>query len=201
MVQELENAKELGGSLSNLRKRSYEEEKAIILNYILRYETIVDKEGHLVELHPILLGRLIAGTGITRSRVIAIYTKFLYGLRGVHWALESKHIRWGHTTSGQCRTVRIYLRKLYRIAPVFSYTRAIHNLRVLHTLLDRVSYYPTLSTQLALVIFVTDRCNPDFREEPPIPQYNLRAFCYSSAYAFHSARNRLYINSKGKVSL
>ncbi|MFX0010741.1 MAG: hypothetical protein ACFE9R_10530, partial [Candidatus Hermodarchaeota archaeon] len=64
-----------------------------------------------------------------------------------------------------------------------------------------VSYYPTLSTQLALVIFVTDRSNANSKDRPPIPQYNLRAFCYSSAYAFHHARNCLQINNRGKIGL
>jgi hypothetical protein len=201
MVQRLEKLQNAEYTTPARKKPSYRELRELVLNYLLRYEKIIDKEGQLVDLNPILLGRLVAETIATRSQIIAIYTNFLYGLRGVRWALESKHIRWGHTTSGQYRTVRIYLHKLYHIAPVFSYSRALHNLGVLHTLLDRVSYYPTLSTQLALVIFVTDRSNVNLKDGPPIPQYNLRALCYSSAYAFHHARNRLQINNKGKCGL
>lgn len=201
MVQRLEKLQKVVQNSPARKKPSYGEVKELVLNYVLRYERIVDKDGQLVDLNPILLGRLITEVVATRSQIIAIYTNFLYGLRGVRWALESKHIRWGHTTSGQYRTVRIYLHKLYHIVPVFSYSRALHNLKVLHTFLDRVSYHPTLSTQLALVIFVTDRSNSNLKDGPPIPQYNLRALCYSSAYAFHHARNRLQINNKGKVGL
>ena len=200
MVQRLEKLQKLEYTSPSRKKLSYGKIKELVLNYLLRYERIVDKEGQLVDLNPILLVRLIAETVATRSQIIAIYTNFLYRLRGIRWAFESKHIHWGHTNSGQFRTVRIYLHKLHHIAPVFSYSRALHNLRVLHTLLDRVSYYPTLSTQLALVIFVTDRNNANSKSKPPIHQYNLRALCYSSAYAFHHARNRLQINNKGKLS-
>ncbi|MFX0012334.1 MAG: hypothetical protein ACFE9R_18625 [Candidatus Hermodarchaeota archaeon] len=154
MVQRLEKLQKVKYTSLARKKPSYGEVKELVLNYLLRYERIIDKEGQLVDLNPILLGRLITEVVATRSQIIAIYTNFLYGLRGVRWALESKHIRWGHTTSGQYRTVRIYLHKLYNIAPVFSYSRALHTWHYRRTMSLKAGCHVSTSGFLALRVGV-----------------------------------------------
>ena len=90
------------------------------------------------------------------------------------------------------RKVRIYLHKLHRIVPIFNYHRARTNLKILHRLFYQKNYWPSFSTQLALVIYITDKL---VYIKKPILQKNIRTICNCSAYAFHRAKNRLEIDS------
>ncbi len=89
-----------------------------------------------------------------------------------------------------------HLKELYHVAPIFNLQRAIHNAKVLLIILDQKNYCPVLSTQLALILFVTDIRDPLVieRKKKPILQINIRNLCEASAYAFHRARNKLGIN-------
>ncbi|MHA1391817.1 MAG: hypothetical protein ACTSQT_06200, partial [Promethearchaeota archaeon] len=85
------------------------------------------------------------------------------------------------------------------IAPVFDYSRAIANLEILHKLLKKKFFWIRITTQLALIIFVTDRNDPTIAKNEYILQKNLRTFCACSAYAFHMARKKLDIDKTGHI--
>ena len=89
-----------------------------------------------------------------------------------------------------------HLKELYHVAPIFNLQRATHNAKVLLTMLDQKNYCPVLSTQLALILFVTDTRDSLVKEgkKKPILQVNIRNLCKTSAYAFHRARNKLGIS-------
>jgi hypothetical protein len=88
----------------------------------------------------------------------------------------------------------IYLRKLHRLAPIFDFPRAKENARILKHKLDVRCFMPQFTTQLAIVLYVTDL--NDLSMETVVKQSNLRILCNCSAYAFHRTRNRLGLGSK-----
>ena len=94
----------------------------------------------------------------------------------------------------QERKVLIYLRKIYRLAPVFDYKRAKENTRRLRKKLDYLCFWPQVMTQVAVVIYITDLL--DKKKPQKIIQSNLRALCCCSAYAFHRTRNRIGLTTK-----
>lgn len=172
--------------------------KEIVINYIFRYESLVNEKNQLIDMNSILIGRIERETVATKMQVVRICGRLLYQVRGLAFILRSNMVKWAHTKTRQYRKVRIYLHRIHRIAPIFDYTRALHNLKVLHTLFSRQCCWPTISTQLALLIFVTDRNDPHRIDSNTIIQKNLRILCNCSAYAFHRTRNRLRINKEGK---
>jgi hypothetical protein len=97
----------------------------------------------------------------------------------------------------QARKVRIYLHKLYRLAPVFDYKRARENARRLEIKLNQLCFRPKIMTQVAVVIFITDLLDNNQSRTPfKIIQSNLRVFCNCSAYAFHRTRNKIGLTAK-----
>ena len=94
----------------------------------------------------------------------------------------------------QERKVHIYLRKIYRLAPVFNYKRARKNILILRKKLDYLCFWPQIMTQIAIVIFITDLL--DQTKEKKILQSNLRMMCCCSAYAFHRSRNKIGLSTR-----
>ncbi|MBA7675184.1 hypothetical protein ES703_83414 [subsurface metagenome] len=84
------------------------------------------------------------------------------------------------------------MHKIHRFAPMFDYKRAKANLRVLYKLFSRQTHFPNISTQLALVVYITDELDRDNKHK--LLQKNIRSICCSSAYAYHNAKNRLDID-------
>jgi hypothetical protein len=90
------------------------------------------------------------------------------------------------------RKSRIYLHKVHHLAPVFDYGRAVVNLRSLCRLFSQENFFPLVSTQLAIVIYITDELDKNAPKK--LMQKNIRYVCSCSAYAFHMAKNRLNID-------
>ena len=131
--------------------------------------------------------------------VLDIVSKFLIEIKTFSEMLRSGYIAWTPEKKRLYRKVRVYLHKAHKIAPIFDYQRAKKNLELLHILLARNYFWPHITTQLALVIFVTDRNDSNLPFNNYILQKNLRSFCSCSAYAFHMARNKLKINKNGNL--
>ena len=174
--------------------------KKEILDYFFRCESLVDDKGKLIELGYFLVENIAKGTQTTDVLVLKVMGQFLKRVTYFKQFLESGHIAWAHGKQQLYRKVRVYLHKTYKVAPVFDYNRAKKNLELLHILLGRKFFWPHVPTQLALVIFVTDRNDPNLAKDNYIPQKNLRALCSCSAYSFHMARNKLGINKEGVLS-
>lgn len=90
--------------------------------------------------------------------------------------------------------IRTHLLRLYRLAPVFDYKRAKENAKILKIKLDRLYFWPHMTTQIAIIIYVTDFLDP--LHENKMIQSNLRSFSNVSAYAFHRTRNKIGLNPK-----
>ena len=171
-----------------------------ILSYFLRFESLEDLKGDFMELNHLLVDRVSKETVASKSFVISTLSHFLADVAGFCEFLRSGLISWNTNDKRLRRKVRLYLHKVHKIAPVFDYHRAVRNLELLHILLRRKFYWPHLSTQLALVVFVTDRNDSAYTDKNYILQKNLRSLCSCSAYAFHMVRNKLGINKEGKLS-
>ena len=170
-----------------------------VLSYFLRFESLEGLEGSFIELNHILVDRMSKETSASRNTIINVISLFLREVSGFHQLLNSEFVTWSPGKSHLFRKVRFSLRKVHKVAPVFDYPRALRNLELLHILLARKNFWPHISTQLALVVFVTDRNDLTYPDNNYILQKNLRAFCSCSAYAFHMVRNRLGINKEGKL--
>ena len=126
------------------------------------------------------------------ATVRPIITKFLVDL-----VYFRKFLRWYKFTydyTKSLRKLKIYLHKLHRLVPVFSFSRAKENARILKNNLALRCFLPQFTTQLAIVLFVTDI--NDQSAEKNIIQANLRLICNCSAYAFHRTRNKIGLGSK-----
>ncbi len=174
--------------------------KKEILEYFFRCESLVDKNGEVIKLDHILVENIARGTQTSDDLVLEVMGRFLERIAYFKQFLESGLIAWAPGKQQLYRKVRVYLHKVHKIAPIFDYQRAKKNLELLHVLLSRKFFWPHVPTQIALVIFVTDRRDPNLAKDNYILQKNLRALCSCSAYSFHMARNKLGIDKLGVLS-
>ena len=172
-----------------------------ILEHFFRCESLVDNNGKVIKLSYFLVENIAQETHTSDDLVLKVMEAFLKRVAYFKQFLESGLIAWAPRKQQLYRKVRVYLHKAYKIAPIFDYNRAKKNLELLHVLLGRNFFWPHVPTQLALVIFVTDRNDPDLAKDNYILQKNLRALCACSAYSFHMARNKLGINKEGVLGL
>jgi len=131
--------------------------------------------------------KIAVTTGFSPVLIHSTISKFLVNLIYFRRFLRSYQFTYGYTKS--LKKLNLYLHKFHKIAPIFDYSRAKENARRLKKLLNQLCFMPQFTTQLAIVIFVTDI--NDKRFEKKIVQTNLRNLCNCSAYAFHRTRNRL----------
>ena len=174
--------------------------KREILEYFFRHESFLDNKGKIVKLSYFLVENIAKETQTSYNLVLKVMGQFFKRVTYFKQFLESGFIAWAPGKQQLYRRVRVYLHKVHKIAPVFDYNRARKNLELLHVLLGRKFFWPHVPTQLALVIFVTDRNDTNLGKDNYILQKNLRALCSCSAYAFHMARNKLGINKEGILS-
>ncbi len=178
---------------------AYQFQKMRILNYIFRHVSFVDHRDNIIALSKEELKEIVSDLNISNKVLLPIITQFFLNTLNFKRFFESTKISWEHNLDRLIKKVRIYLHKIHRIAPVFSYERAKENLKILHSLFERRNHWPHFSTQIALIIFITDRNDKAIQEGEYIIQKNLRVLCNCSAYAFHHARNLLRINKNGQI--
>jgi len=173
--------------------------KSTVLNYLFRKKCFVDSHERILVLSDFTIKKISQEVNIPFDISEGIIIQCLLNIFYFKRALNCDRFTWNNNMEKLRRRLRVYLYKAHRIAPVFDYKRARINSEILITLMDRCCYFPRFTTQLALVIFVTDVNNQHKIFKTPILQRNLRAFCDCSAFAFHRARNRLRINNQGKI--
>ena len=172
--------------------------KEKVLNYFFRFASIANDNNEYKELTPFLVGNIVKDTKLPNFVVVNTVLEFITDATQFSHTLSLGLISWGSGEKRVLRQAKFYLRKAHKIAPVFDYFRAIANLEILHILLKKNFFWPRITTQLALTIFVTDRNDPSIKKSEYILQKNLRAFCACSAYAFHMARKKLNIGKTGR---
>ena len=170
-----------------------------IINILFRYESLIDNNNKIRAPNSLNLEIIAEKTNSSRSVVLYIFNSFLRELKDFHDFLTTRYENWTPGRRYIYEILNIFLKRLYKTAPIFNYERAKKNLISLHNLLTINYYWPHITTQLALLIFVTDRNDPNIIDKSYILQKNLRMLCTCSAYAFHNARNRLNISKEGKI--
>jgi len=171
----------------------------VIINFLFRYESLIDNNNKIRTPNSLNLELIAKQTNSSRSIVLYIFNSFLRELKDFHEFLTTRYENWTPGKSYIYDMLIIFLKRLYKTAPIFNYERAKKNLVALHNLLTINYYWPHITTQLALLIFVTDRNDPNIIDKSYVLQKNLRMLCTCSAYAFHCARNRLNISKEGKI--
>ena len=161
-----------------------------ILDYFMRMYPLTKYDTKLITRSDQELADIAEKIGLPYNQVFAYIGRFLAQITHFRKLLHGCKIRRG--SGNMERKTRIYLHKIHRFAPVFDYKRAKANLRVLYRLLSIQRHFPSISTQLALVIYITDELDKD--KKVKLLQKNIRSICSSSAYAFHKAKNRLNID-------
>ena len=172
----------------------YEEARIIVINRLIRdYNLIEDSvENRIRQSFPsIFYGSISKNANISLVNVRNVIENFLKDASNFKKFLRFCTISWTHTPSKLYRKSRIYLHKVHKIAPIFHYERAKTNLRALHKFFEIEGFWPKISTQLAIVIFITDLLDKSEVFSKQIIQKNLRVLCDCSAYAFHRTRNRM----------
>lgn len=178
---------------------SYPYCKKVVLNFLFRHFCLVNPQNKIIDVIEKEMVKIERQTNFSHQLVSDIVDNFIVNTRNLRKFFASKPITREYERAKLARKLRIYLHKLHRIAPIFSYKRAMENLKIFHQLLEQKNYWPHITTQLALVIFITDRNDKANEQGGLIIQKNLRAFCGCSAYAFHRARNILHINTRGQT--
>ena len=173
--------------------------KKRVLDYFFRYESLTNDDNNFIGLNHFLVKNIAGQTHVPEILVLDIMSKFLKEVKAFGEMLSSGSITWTPERKALNRKIRVYLHKAHKIAPIFDYHRARKNVELLHIVLSRNFYWPHVPTQLALIIFVTDRNDPNLAKKNYILQKNLRALCSCSAYAFHMARNKLRIKKTGNL--
>lgn len=173
--------------------------KEKVINYFFRFTSIANDNNEYNDLTPLLIGNIVKKTNLPNSVVLNTVLEFISEATQFSRTLSLVLMSWGSRDKTILRQAKFYLRKAYRIAPVFDYSRAIINLEILHKILKKNFFWPRITTKLALTLFVTDKNDSTITNKEYILQKNLRAFCACSAYAFHMARKKLNIDKMGRV--
>ncbi|MFX0026706.1 MAG: hypothetical protein ACFE8M_09835 [Candidatus Hermodarchaeota archaeon] len=173
--------------------------KSTVLNYLFRKKSFIDSHENILVLSDFTINKISQAVNVPFDTTEGIINQCLLNIFYFKRALNCVRFIWNNNMEKLSRRLRVYLYKAYRIAPVFDYKRAKINSEILITLMNRSCYFPQFTTQLTIVIFVTDANNRHKIFDTPILQRNLRAFCDCSAFAFHRARNKLRINNQGKI--
>lgn len=165
-----------------------------VVNNLLRNFSICNASNHIVgaldKSDYIELSNLVSAPNLI---VKGIVERFLKNMIYFEKFLRSCEFKSRHSSEQRYRYIRLYLHKIYRNAPVFDYDRAKQNLQILHTHLDSRQFWPQFTTQIAVVIYVTDEIDKNDTYSKKLMQKNIRAICSCSAYAFHRTRNFLLI--------
>ncbi|TFG28657.1 MAG: hypothetical protein EU532_04775 [Promethearchaeota archaeon] len=161
-----------------------------IIDQFARTYSVLRNNDSSIKLPQEKLNKLSGQLKISNETVQLIIENFLTKLVLFRNFVKYCEIRIGSMNKN--KKLRIYLHKIYRLAPIFDYKRARINLNILYRLFEKQNFWPTLTTQLAILIYITDRYDPKFSKK--ILQKNIQIICNCSAYAFHRTKNRLEID-------
>ncbi len=171
--------------------------KQTVLNYLFRNISFVSKYENVRAITVSEYGQISKAINVPKILVHNYISRFLINLIYFKQFLKRHQITLG--LKEPPRENCVYLHKLYYLAPVFDYKRAKKNAKILKIKLNQLFFWPRVTTQIAIIIFVTDLF--DKSRPQKIIQANLRSLCNCSAYAFHRTRNKIGLTTKYIKSL
>lgn len=169
--------------------------KSVVINYLVQNFSLIDNNRKIRELTESELNAIAEETNCFIFLVRKVVKEFTSNLVNFNKFLKNCKVR--HDPKNSNKKVRTYLRKVYRLAPVFDYNRARKNLEILQFHLAQRGMWLKISSQLAIVMYATDKNEVNVRDKKIIQkriiQKNILTMCCCSAFAFHRARNELRI--------
>lgn len=191
LTDKVDNITHIKESESKIQSYSKKYLKSAVLNTFLREDSVRFSRVNAKSLSYDVMTKSL---GTPRWFVEKILDNFFKNLVFLRKFLNECAFKWPRDYKRLFRKSRVYLHKIHRLAPIFDYSRARANLKILQSMLARNSFWPHLSTQLAIVVYVTDLLDENYSRDNKIIQQNVRLICNCSAYAFHRTRNLLGIN-------
>ncbi|MFX0071300.1 MAG: hypothetical protein ACFFAO_09440 [Candidatus Hermodarchaeota archaeon] len=171
---------------------TYRRIKKKVLNHLFRTYSLINCQHIISELTESEYFKLSETTKFPELIVYNIIKCFLKDL--FLWNRFLSECKIKHNPENHLKKVKVYLYKIHRLAPVFNYKRAKKNLESLHILCSNTNFWPQITTQLAVVIYITDKLDKNIPKNKNLMQKNIRTLCNCSAYAFHRTRKKLKID-------
>ena len=172
---------------SDLGLESQNDLRPFLLNNLFRQFSFATYNQKVSALRPIEYIRLTSVTKVPVKIIYPIVKGFLVEL--VYFKRFLKEHTFTYDQTANLDELQTYLHKIHWLAPVFDFKRAKENARILKIKLQDLCFFPQFTTQIAIVVFVTDL--NDKEHEKRIVQANLRLLCDCSAYSFHRTRKKL----------
>ncbi len=180
-------------TIQDLESIDLKEPKKIIFDFLFRNVSLFSKN-NMKNLTIKDYDIITQGTGFSIDLVRNILEGFFIDFNNFNSFISSVNIKWEHSLTKLRVQLRVFLHRLYRLAPMFNYKRAKKNLEILHHKFSLLHYWPSITTQLAVLIYVTDKNESLEIKKKMHIQKNIYSLCSCSAYSFHQARNRLNIS-------
>ncbi|TXT65412.1 MAG: hypothetical protein BAJALOKI1v1_430003 [Promethearchaeota archaeon] len=180
-------------------KLCVKEIRYVIINEVFRNYSICSPRGSLKTLLQLPYDKVMEISekmAFSQTLSLAVINKTLNDVYYFSRFFKSYKFPWEHEKASLYKKLKLYLHKIHKIAPIFDYQRAKINLKTLHKFFDKSTFWPTISTQLAMTLYITDLKDSYFVEKLILE--NVRALTYCSAYAFYRTKNKLI--EKGVLS-
>lgn len=176
------------------QKRKIRAPRKEVINQIFRHISLFNSDSPTLKILGIKDYKFISELAdIDIEETKEIIEKFIQDYANYSRFWRETTPKWEHRSNRLRTKVRVYLHKTHKIAPVFSYPRAVRNLEILHQKLQNIYFWPKISVQLAILIWITEKNDPSQIYERSLIQKNIRNLLSVSAYAFHLTRNKLKI--------
>lgn len=179
-------------NFSTIVNPPFREARAAVLSVLCNTIVFTPRDGFSAFLKDIVYPKIAEKTNYHIQLIETIVKGFLHNLKNFKSFIKKNPIKWSPDLTKLEKKVRIYLHKLYRLTgEVFNFKKSKRNLHILYKKLEFLNSWPQISTQLAFVIYITNKNSSGADEDKRMLQKNIRELCNCSAFAFHSLRNKL----------
>ena len=172
---------------SDLGLNSQDDLRPFLLNNLFRLVSFTTYKQKVSSLNPMGYTKLASATKVPVKLIYPVIKGFLVDL--VYFKRFYKTHTFSFAETSQLGELLTFLGKVHKLAPVFDLSRAKENAKILKVKLQEMCFFPHFTTQVAIIVFVTD-INDKFHKKKLIRE-NVRLLCDCSAYSFHRTRKKL----------
>lgn len=159
------------------------EYESVIDNFLRNYSILNYRSLQMEEISTAISNSLSHIPNFYISRAIDC---FLAQMNNYHRLEQPK---WQPDRAQRVRNIAKLLQKINTFAPVYDLNRSLVNADILQEVLSACNLYLQLSTQISLIIFITDLKSQMQDDIKPLIQKNIQEITQCSPYAFHRSRN------------
>ncbi|KKL12750.1 hypothetical protein LCGC14_2532640 [marine sediment metagenome] len=172
---------------SNIGVKSQKGLRPFLLNYLFRQFSFATHNQKVNSLRSSEYIKLASVTKVPVKIINPIVKGFLVEL--VYFRRFLREHTFSYKETARLVKLVSFLAKIHKLAPVFDFERAKENAQILKMKLQDLCFFPQFTTQIAIVVYVTDLRDKIYSKR--IVQANLRLLCDCSAYSFHRTRKKL----------